>query len=177
MDSEDEDPLAAVRRADFRRAEQSRLNRKTQSAKVSPNPLGASDFVSPRREHAADIFDEAEPGPRLDEDAPRVGPQVPFVEPAALAPGKAVRLARDAANDAIHKAAPASAVKGSHIAPDRRRSQETRFHRRDQMGDGEGFPLHHKHGASARNGELDGKVESAAAAAERDIIEPSAGGT
>jgi hypothetical protein len=48
-------------RADFRRREQSDLNRETKLAKVSPNPLGSSDFVSPRREHPADILDEHEP--------------------------------------------------------------------------------------------------------------------
>ena len=175
MDSEDEDPLALVRRADFRRAEQSRLNRETQSAKVSPYPLGSSDVVIPRREHAGDVLDEHEPGARLDDDPPCVGPEVPLVEAALLAPGEAVRLARDAATDAIHEAAPASAVEGSHIAPDRRRSQEARFHRCDQMADREGFPLHHKDAASVRNGEFDGKVEPAASGAEGDEIECAPG--
>jgi hypothetical protein len=35
-----------------------------------------------------------------------------------------VGLARDSANDAIHKATPWAAREGSHIAPDRRLSQE-----------------------------------------------------
>jgi hypothetical protein len=88
-----------------------------------------------------------------------------------------MRLAWDAANDAIHKAAPWAAVEGSGIRPDRRRSQETLFHRRDQMSDGEGFPLHHSDGASAWNGELDGKVEASASGAEADEIKPIGGGT
>jgi len=86
-----------------------------------------------------------------------------------------VRLARDAANDAIHEAAPWPAVEGSHITPDRRRSQETRFHRCDQMADREGFPLHHKDAASVRKGELDGKVEPAASGAEGNEIEAAPG--
>jgi hypothetical protein len=129
MDAEDEEPFALVRRADFRRREQSDLNRETKLAKVSPNPFGSSDFVSPGREHAADVFDEAEPCAGLHDDAPGVGPEVALIEAAALAPGKAVRLARDAANDAVHRATPSSAVEGSGIAPHRRRSQETRLHR------------------------------------------------
>jgi len=72
IDPEDEEPFAAVRRADFRRAEQSALNPEAQLSKVSPNPLGASDFVSPRREHAGDVLDEDEPGAGLNDDPPRV---------------------------------------------------------------------------------------------------------
>ncbi|CDX55913.1 hypothetical protein MPL3365_210135 [Mesorhizobium plurifarium] len=61
--AEDEYPLALMARANFRRREQSDLNRKTKLAKVSPNPFGSSDLVSPRREHAGDVLDEDEPGP------------------------------------------------------------------------------------------------------------------
>jgi hypothetical protein len=50
-------------RADFCCREQSDLNRETKLAKVSPYPFGSSDFVSPRREHAGDVFDEDEPWP------------------------------------------------------------------------------------------------------------------
>lgn len=140
--AEDEDTFALMARTDFRRREQSDLNRETKLAKVSPYPLGSSDFVSPRREHAANILDEDEPAPRLDDDAPRVGPEVALVELTLLSPGKAVRLARDAANEAVHASTPASAVEGSGIAPHRSRSHETLFHRCHQVRDGEGFPLH-----------------------------------
>ncbi|HEU4986881.1 MAG TPA: hypothetical protein VFT89_07430 [Rhizobiaceae bacterium] len=116
-------------RADFRRREQSDLNLETKLAKVSPNPLGSSDFVSPSREHAADVLDEDEPAAGLDDDAPCIGPQVALVELALLPSGKAVRLARDAANEAVHASTPASAVEGSGIAPHRSRMKETLFHR------------------------------------------------
>jgi hypothetical protein len=43
-----------------------------------------------------------------------------------------MRLARDAANEAIHEATPGPAIEGSHIAPDSRRSHETVFNLRDQ---------------------------------------------
>ena len=46
-----------------------------------------------------------------------------------LAAGEAMRLARDAANEAIHEATPRSAIEGSHIAPNRRWSEVSRFHR------------------------------------------------
>lgn len=160
-----------MRRADFRRAEQSCLNREAQLAKVSPYALRSSDFVSPRREHAGDVLDEDEPRPCAGDDAPRVAPEVALVEAAALAAGEAVRLARDAANEAIHEAAPGAAVEGADIRPDRRRSQETRVHRRDQMGNGEGFPLHHNDGARSRNGEVEGKVKPSASGAQADDVE------
>jgi hypothetical protein len=80
-------------------------------------------------------------------------------------------LARDAANEAIHKAAPWSAAEGSGIAPHRRWSQATLPHRFDQMGEGEGFPLHQTDRASAWDRQLDAKVQSASAGAEGDVVE------
>jgi hypothetical protein len=155
-----------MRRADFRRAEESALNRAAQSPKVSENALGAA-----RCEHAADVLEEECPGAGLDEDPPRVRPEVALVVFAEPLAGEAVRLARDAANDEIHDAAPSSAVEGSGIAPDRARSQETLLHRRNQMGDGEGFPLHHADCASSWNCQLDAEVEPAASGAEGEDVD------
>jgi len=84
-----------------------------------------------------------------------------------------MRLARDAANDAIHKAAPWAAVEGAGIAPHRARSQSTRSHRCNQVRDGEGFPLHHADAASTCDCQLKGEVEPAAAGAEADGVEIS----
>jgi hypothetical protein len=116
-------------RADLCRREESSLNRETQLAKVSPNPFGSSDVVIPRREHAADVLDEDEPRASLDDDASGRRPEVALVEASPLLPGKAVTLARDAANEAVHASTPASAVEGLGIAPNRSRMQESRFHR------------------------------------------------
>lgn len=82
-----------------------------------------------------------------------------------------VRLAGDAAKDEIHLAAPRSPVEGSDIAPNRGVSQETLPHRRDQMGAGEGFPLHHSDDAASRDGELESEVEPAAAGAQGDALQ------
>nr|WP_244520025.1 hypothetical protein [Sinorhizobium glycinis] len=91
--------------------------------KVSPDT-----FRTARRQHPTDVLDEDEPGARLDDDAAGVGPKVTLVFfPEALS-GKAVRLARDAANEAVHCATPCAAVEGSGIAPNRCWSQEARFH-------------------------------------------------
>lgn len=82
-----------------------------------------------------------------------------------------MRLTRDSANDTIHKATPWAAVEGFGITPHRRFSQVTLAHRRDQMGDGECFPLHVQDWASAWDCQLDADVESASAGAERDDID------
>jgi hypothetical protein len=113
---------------DFRRSEQSSLNLETKLVKVSEYALRASDFVSPRREHAADVLDDDEPRSGLDDDAAGRGPEVAGVVASLLSAGKTVRLARDATNEPVHCATPRSAVEGSGIAPYRRWSQEARFH-------------------------------------------------
>lgn len=82
-----------------------------------------------------------------------------------------MRLARDAANDAIHDSTPRSAVEGSDIAPHRRVSHESFLHRCDQMGDREGFPLHQQDASSCRACELNTEVEASAAGTETDEIE------
>lgn len=115
--AEDEDPLALVARANFRRSEQSNLNRKTKLAKVSPNPLGSSDFVSPRREHPGNVLDKDEPRPCLDNDASGIAPEISRIETPLLASGETMRLARNAANDAINHTTPCAAIEGSGIAP------------------------------------------------------------
>jgi len=70
--ADDEDAFALVARADFCRREQSSLHLEAKLPKVSVNPFRSSDFVSPRREHAGDVFNEDEPCTRLDDDAARV---------------------------------------------------------------------------------------------------------
>jgi hypothetical protein len=68
-----------------------------------------------RAEHAGDVLDEDEPGSGLDDDAPGVGPEIALVVGTETSAGEAVRLTRDAANEAIHEATPRSTVEGSDI--------------------------------------------------------------
>jgi hypothetical protein len=126
--------------------------------KVSPDT-----FRTARRQHPTDVLDEDEPGARLDDDAAGCRPEVSLVFFAELLAGKTVRLARDAANEAIHKAAPWSAVEGSGIAPNRRWSHETLFKRADQMRAGESFPLHVHDWDSTRHREFKPEVEPSSA--------------
>jgi hypothetical protein len=116
-------------RANFCRREQSSLSLETKLVKVSEYALRASDFVRPSREHTADVFDDDEPGARLDDDAAGCRPEVTGVIAALLSSCKAVRLARDATNEAVHCATPCSAVEGAGIAPNRRWMKEPFLHR------------------------------------------------
>nr|WP_234819483.1 hypothetical protein [Rhodopseudomonas palustris] len=111
----------------------------------------------------------------MDDDAAGGAPQIALVIGAEALAGEAVRLARDAANNAIHEATPASAVEGGDIAPHRRCSHETLPHRFDQVSDGEGFPLHQHACASAWDCQLESEIKPAASGAQADGVET--GGT
>jgi len=128
--------------------------------------MRARDLASGRGEHSGDVLDEDEPGPGLSDDAPCSGPEIALVVMAAPGSSETVRLARDAANEAIHEATPWSTVEGGDIAPQRARSQEAFLHRRDQSSDGEGLPLQDAHWASRWHCQLDAEIESAAAGAD-----------
>jgi len=124
-------------RTNLFRTEESCLNRKTQPVKVSPDagkPAGC--------DHAGDVFDERAPRAGLDDDPSQRRPEIALIVPPEPLSGNGMRLAWDSPNDAIHAASEAPAREGSGIAPHRRRSQKTLFHRRDQMGACKGFPLH-----------------------------------
>lgn len=49
--------------------------------------------------------------------------------------------------------------------------KETFSHRRDQVRDGEGFPLHHADDASSRDCQLDSEIETAASGADGQYVE------
>ena len=155
-----------MREANLLRRKQSALHDEAKALEVTDHARGAAG-----REHAGDVLNEDKPRAGLDDDAAGVAPEVSFVFAALAFSGLAVRLARDAANDAIHDAAPWPAVKGSGIAPDRSVMKETASHRRNQVRDGEGFPLHHADCSSSRDREFKSHVEPSAAGAEAEDVE------
>lgn len=169
---ENEKPFAFMARADFRRAEEAALNLAAQAEKVSSNSLGAA-----LGEHAADVFDEDEPSARRDEDAASRAPEVALVFTSKPLSGKAVGLAGNTPDDAIHRATEASARDGSHITPDRRRSHDTLLHLRDQISGGEAFPLHTQHRASRWDCQLNGPIKAPSAGTQGDDVEGSGPGT
>jgi hypothetical protein len=163
--AEDEQPLPPVRRADFLRRKQSRRNSVAEGGEVGANSIEAESEVS------GDVLEEHEARFNLAKDASDRGPKVPrIVSPTALA-GVAERLARVAANDAIHDSAPRSAVEGVDIRPHRTLIHDTRSHRFDQVADGERFPLHHAHAASVSDCQLEPEVEPAASGAEAEDVD------
>jgi hypothetical protein len=166
VDTEDEKPLALMRRANLRRCEESALNRAAQSLKVSIDAVGAAG-----REHPADVFNEYPPGGGLDEDPPGDAPQIALIVLSKPLSGEGMRLARDSAKYAIQQAAPAAAVEGSGIRPHSGGSHETLFHRFDQDADGEGFPLYQTDCSSRWNCQLDGEIEATAAGADGQTVE------
>jgi cytochrome c1 len=163
---EDEEAFSFVRRTNFRRAEEAALNRKAHALKVSVDAFGAT-----AGEHPADVLDEDPPCARLDDDPARGAPEISFVFLAETLPGNAMGLTRDSANDAVHASTKASAREGSHIRVDRRWSQETLFHRFDQVSRGEGFPLHQTDCSSTWNCQLDAEVEAGASGAQADVVD------
>ena len=169
--AEDEDSFSLVWRANFSRLEQSTLNLETHASKVSSNAVSAGALAFGRDEHSADVFDEDEPRSSSSDDLPGWRPEVALVLGAEAASGHGMRLARDAANEAIHEAAPWAAVEGSGIAPHRARSHEARFHRCHQVRGGECLPLHTHDRASAWNCQLDTEIEAAGAGADGEEVE------
>ena len=155
IDGEDEKPLAFMREAHVRRAEEAKRTLVTKASQVSSYLIGAE------REVAADVFEEDGPRSGLDNAAADDGPEVARIGDAPTLAGETERLARVARNDEIHSATPVSAAEGSGICEDRRVSQGARLHLRHQCSAGEGFDLHHADRASIWNCQLDGAVKSA----------------
>lgn len=158
---EDEQPLAPVRSADFRRRKQSRRNPVTHADQAFGD-LGKSEA-----QMMCDIFEKDERRFAFADDAPDMGPQVSGVGGAGPASGDAERLARIARKDDVHTAAPASAIERGNIVPDRSRIQGRVFHPGHEHGRRIGFPLDVTHSPVSTKGDVEPEVESARAGAER----------
>jgi len=116
---------------------------------------------------AFDVFEEDPAGADFAHDPLDLGPQVTGIVFAAASPGLAEGLAGITGRDEMNAAAPRSAVKGSQIVPDRRRSQGLVFHPGHERGRSVGFPLDVTHSAIAGLGDMQPEVETAVAGAER----------
>ena len=158
---QNEQPLPYVRRARFSRREQARLDVVTQALKVS------DDLPTSQGQMAFDVFEEDPSGADFAHDPLDLGPQVAGIVFAAASPGLAEGLAGITGRDEMNAAAPRSAVEGSQIVPDRRRSQGLVFHPGHESGRSVGFPLDVTHSAIAGLGDMQPEVETAVAGAER----------
>ena len=150
-DGEDEEPLALVGRADFRRREEA-----CRKAEAHADQ-SCGDFGETEAEMMGDILEEDEGRLDLADDAGDMGPEMARIirTPALSRDGE--RLARIACSDNVHRAAPWAAIEGSNIVPDNRLIQGRVFHPRHESGCGEGFPFDMAH--STISGDCDGEPE------------------
>ena len=170
-DGKDEEPLALVGRADFRRREEA--CRKL----VAHADQSAGDFGETEAEMMGDILEEDEGRLDLADDAGDMRPEVAWVvrTPALARDGE--RLARIARSDDVHRAAPRAAIEGGNIVPDNSLIQGRVFHPRHESGCGEGFPFDMAHSTISGDGDGEPEVDATGAGAEREAEQTSVSGS
>jgi len=169
--AEDEEPLAPMRRADFRRREEACRKPVAQADQVSGD-LGKSEA-----QMMGDVLKEDERWSDLADDPRDVRPEMTGVGRRQPPAGDRERLARIARNDDVHAAAPRAAVEAGDVVPDRRAIQGRVVHPRHEQGRGEGFPLDVTHSVISGTGEDEPEVEPADAGAEGEpeqVVSPAA---
>lgn len=159
---EDEEPLAPVGCADFRRREESRRKAVAHADQVSGD-LGKSEA-----EMMGDVLQEHERRLALTDDAGDVRPEMARVLGAPPPSGDRERLARIARKHDVHRATPRAAVEGGKVVPERSRIQGRVFHPGHEDGRGIGFPLDVTHSAISVDGNMQAEVKPASAGAERE---------
>jgi hypothetical protein len=169
-DREDEQALALVGRADFRRREEA--CRKA----VAHADQSAGDFGEAEAEMMGDILEKDEGRFDLADDAGDMRPEMARVvgTPALARDGE--RLARIARSDDVHRAAPRAAVEGSNVVPDNSLIQGRVFHPRHESGCGVGFPFDMAHSTIAGDGDGKTEVQPACAGAEGEAEEACVSG-
>jgi hypothetical protein len=155
----DEQALAPVRGADFRRRKQSCRNDVAHADQLS------GDLGKPEAQMIGDIFEENDRGIAFPDDARDMGPEMARISFAETPPGNREWLARVARSEDIHESAPWSAVEGVKVVPDRCRIQGLVFHPRHESGCCEGFPLDVTHSPVSGTGDVESEVEPASAGA------------
>ena len=170
-DGEDEEPLALVGRADFRRREEA--CRKA----VAHADQSAGDFGEAEAEMMGDILEEDEGRLDLADDAGDMGPEVARVVRAPAFARDGERLARIARSDDVHRAAPWAAVEAGNVVPDRCWIQGRLFHSGHENGRGVGFPLDMAHSSIPGQGDGEPEIEPACAGTEREAEEASVSGS
>ena len=158
-DGEDEEPLALVGRADFRRREEA--CRKA----VAHADQSAGDFGEAEAEMMGDILEEDEGRLGLADDAGDMRPEVARILAAEPSACDRKWLARIARSDDVHRAAPRAAVEGGNVVPDNSLIQGRVFHPRHESGCGEGFPFDMAHSTISGDGDGESEVESSGARA------------
>jgi hypothetical protein len=159
-DGEDEQPLALVGRADFRRREEA--CRKL----VAHADQSAGDFGESEAEMMGDILEEDEGRFDFADDAGDMRPEVARILAAEPSACDRERLARVPGSDDVHRAAPRAAVEGGNVVPDNSLIQGRVFHPRHESGCGVGFPFDMAHRTISGDGDGEPEVKTACAGAE-----------
>jgi len=169
-DGEDEEPLALMGRADFRRREEA-------CRKAVPHADQSSgDFGEAEAEMMGDVLEEDEGRLGLADDAGDMRPEVARVVHAPALARDGERLARIARSDDVHRAAPRAAVEGSNVVPDNSLIQGRVFHPRHESGCGVGFPFDMAHSTISGDGDGEPEVEAARTGAEGEAEEACVSG-
>jgi hypothetical protein len=163
-DCKDEEPLAPVGRADFRRCEEA--CRKA----VAHADQSCGDFGEAEAEMMGDILEEDEGRLDLGDDAGDMRPQVTRVVRAPPLARDGERLARIARSDDIHRAAPRAAVKGDNVVPDWRVVEAAVAHSGAEDGCREGVPFDKADGSGRWQSDLEAEVEPARAATQAEHV-------
>jgi hypothetical protein len=129
-DREDEQPLAFVGRADFRRRVEA--CRKL----VAHADQSCGDFGEAEAEMMGDILEEDEGRFDFADDTGDMRPEVAWVVRAPAFARDGERLARITRSDDVHRAAPREAVEGSNVVPDSSLIQGRVFHPHHESGCG-----------------------------------------
>jgi hypothetical protein len=169
-DGEDEQSLALVGRADFRRREEACRK----AVAHADQPCG--DFGESEPQMMGDILEEDEGRFDLADDAGDMRPEVAWVVGTPAFAGDGERLARIARSDDVHRAAPWAAVEGGNIVPDNSLIQGRVFHPRHESGCGVGFPFDMAHSTISGDGDGEPEVETARAGAEGEAEEACVSG-
>jgi hypothetical protein len=161
----DEEPFSEVGRPDFCRAEYARFNAVTHSPKILAYALESEVEV------VGHVLEEAKNWRHLSDDPGDMWPEMPWILCSLSFSGDRERLARVAANNAIHDSTPRAAVEGLDIVPTRSRIQGLVRHPRHESGRGVSFPFDEAHGAGSGFGEPDSEFESSDPGAEGQDVE------
>lgn len=108
---EDEEPLALVGRADFRRSEETRRK------PVAHADQSSGNFGKAEAEMMGDVLEEDEGRLDLADDAGNMRPEVAWIVRAPALACDGERLARVAANEDIHRSTPRAAIEGGNVVP------------------------------------------------------------
>jgi hypothetical protein len=160
----DIDSLSLMRRADFSRAEYSKRRCKIKAFQV------LDDFAESEADVSFDVFKEASNRSYCFDMFSDVWPEVAGVIFSGALSCRAERLAWISSSEDVNSVSKQLCWEGFKVRPNRCRSQETRFHLRNQVGSGEGFDLHISERSSCNPCKLKSSLDASVSAAKADDV-------